>query len=308
MYHYIRNLQESRYPQIKGMDITEFENQLDFIKNHYSLINMTDLCDKEKILPDNSAILTFDDGYLDHFTSVFPLLVKKGMQGVFFVAPQTFIEKKVLDVNKIHLLLATVSIDVLNARLVELLQKLQGKYNLLQTVDELWDLYAKQGKYDNKETIFFKRMLQVVLPLQMRKEILGILFNQFMDVSEDVIAQELYMTLDQMKLMKNQGMLFGIHGYSHMWMDHMNRNELITEIEKALSAMDSLVDKDNWMISYPYGGYTSETIKIVKELGGKIGVTVETRKVDVSNDNNLILPRLDANDLPPKSCNYLNIK
>lgn len=182
MYHYIRNLQESRYPQIKGMDITEFENQLDFIKNHYSLINMTDLCDKEKILPDNSAILTFDDGYLDHFTSVFPLLVKKGMQGVFFVAPQTFIEKKVLDVNKIHLLLATVSIDVLNARLVELLQKLQGKYNLLQTVDELWDLYAKQGKYDNKETIFFKRMLQVVLPLQMRKEILGILFNQFMDV------------------------------------------------------------------------------------------------------------------------------
>jgi hypothetical protein len=30
MYHYVRDLKNSRYPQIKGLDINCFEEQLDF--------------------------------------------------------------------------------------------------------------------------------------------------------------------------------------------------------------------------------------------------------------------------------------
>jgi peptidoglycan/xylan/chitin deacetylase (PgdA/CDA1 family) len=39
------------------------------------------------VLPDNSILLTFDDGYLDNWTTVFPILKKYGMKATIFVTP-----------------------------------------------------------------------------------------------------------------------------------------------------------------------------------------------------------------------------
>ena len=38
-------------------------------------------------LPDNSILLTFDDGYLDNWVNVYPILRKYGMKGTIFVSP-----------------------------------------------------------------------------------------------------------------------------------------------------------------------------------------------------------------------------
>jgi peptidoglycan/xylan/chitin deacetylase (PgdA/CDA1 family) len=38
-------------------------------------------------LPDNSILLTFDDGYLDNWVYVYPILKKYGMKGTIFVSP-----------------------------------------------------------------------------------------------------------------------------------------------------------------------------------------------------------------------------
>lgn len=40
MYHYIRDLAHSRYPQIKGLDINLFRQQIEFLKSHFSVITM----------------------------------------------------------------------------------------------------------------------------------------------------------------------------------------------------------------------------------------------------------------------------
>lgn len=39
------------------------------------------------VLPDNSILLTFDDGYLDNWVHVYPILKKYGMKGTIFVSP-----------------------------------------------------------------------------------------------------------------------------------------------------------------------------------------------------------------------------
>jgi len=59
-------------------------------------------------LPKNALLLTFDDGYMDHFEYVFPILAKLGVQGSFFPPAKAILEHSVLDVNKIHFILATV--------------------------------------------------------------------------------------------------------------------------------------------------------------------------------------------------------
>jgi len=53
-----------------------------------------------KPLPKNAAMLTFDDGYVDHFTQVLPILDQAGISGSFFPPAKCILERKVLDVIK----------------------------------------------------------------------------------------------------------------------------------------------------------------------------------------------------------------
>ena len=43
MYHYVRDLKNSRYPRIKGFDISEFKSQIEFLKANYNIITMEQL-------------------------------------------------------------------------------------------------------------------------------------------------------------------------------------------------------------------------------------------------------------------------
>ena len=110
MYHYIRDLKNSRYPNIKGLDIEKFKKQIKFFKENYNFVRIEDLIEyyknpKEKGLTDKAILLTFDDGYKDHYTYVLPVLLENNIQGSFYIPTKCFQDKKVLDVNKIHFIL-----------------------------------------------------------------------------------------------------------------------------------------------------------------------------------------------------------
>ena len=67
MYHYVRDLSNSRYPGIKGLGIEKFAKQIQYIKKTYNVIKMEDFVDainNKTKLPPNSALLTFDDEFL----------------------------------------------------------------------------------------------------------------------------------------------------------------------------------------------------------------------------------------------------
>lgn len=40
MYHYVRELQVSRYPEIKGLEYSLFEQQLKFFKKNFHVVTM----------------------------------------------------------------------------------------------------------------------------------------------------------------------------------------------------------------------------------------------------------------------------
>lgn len=60
-------------------------------------------------LPEKALLLTFDDGYIDNYTYALPLLEEFGFQGSFFIPRKTFVTHQLLDVNKIHYILASAS-------------------------------------------------------------------------------------------------------------------------------------------------------------------------------------------------------
>ena len=68
----------------------------------------------------------------------------------------------------------------------------------------------------------------------------------------------------------------------------------------ALEAMDEIIDKECFVMNYPYGNYSEEVISYVKQKGCGLGVSVEARGAQLGVDNRFALPRWDCNDVYPK--------
>jgi peptidoglycan/xylan/chitin deacetylase (PgdA/CDA1 family) len=309
MYHYIRDLVHSRYPKIKGLDIAHFRQQIEFFKNNgYNFISpeiLTEAISNKNILPDNSVLLTFDDGYIDQYTYVFPILKEHGISAFFSMPGKIIAEHKVLDVNKIHFLLAAVKIEELLEATFEQLDFYRGSEYTYPANQDLFVKLAHPDRFDTSEVIFIKRLLQVELPEKLRNLITDELFRRYIPLKEEVFARELYMSMDQVHLMKQEGMCFGYHGYDHYWMNRLEEDVLIADIDRALDFFSGVIDKNGWICCYPYGSYSDSVIEIAKSKGAIWGLGTEVGVADISAIDLFKLPRLDTNDFPPMSENYL---
>ena len=308
MYHYTRDLIHSRYPDIKGMDVNLFRNQIEFLKNNFSIVDMEQVIDAvegKSILPSDAMLLTFDDGYIDNYTYAFPILEEFGVQGSFFIPGKTFATHQLLDVNKIHYILASANINRLIDDVKKQMDFYRGNEYDYPSTDELFNKYAIPSRFDIKETIFVKKMLQTVLPEKLRNTISSNLFEKYVGISEEKLAYELYMTETQIRTMKRHGMYIGIHGYDHYWLGNLPKEQMEKDISMALDTLDEFIDKKCWVMNYPYGSYNENVLEYIKSQGACVGLTTQVRVANLEKDNSLELPRLDCNDFPPKSSKYL---
>ena len=260
--------------------------------------------DGKTTLPENAVLLTFDDGYIDNYLTAFPLLKKHHMQGSFFIPGRTFTENVVLDVNKIHFILAVADTDKLVEAVKRELAYYRSDYPSLPSTEELWKTYAKAGRFDDERVIFVKRILQTAVPEKLRHTIADDLFREYVNVPEDAFSRELYMNRDQIRVMRENGMFIGCHGYNHYWLGNLTEAEMEQDIEKGLETISEFIDPDSWVMNYPYGSYNEDTINYVTGRGCKLAVTTEVEVANVSENNRYTVPRLDCNDFPPKSENY----
>lgn len=307
MYHYVRDLQHSRYPQIKGCDVRLFREQIKFLQKHYNFVTVEQVIDAYENgskLPPHSVLLSFDDAYADHFEYAFPILEHEHIQGAFYPPVKAVTEHTVLDVNKIHFILASTTPkqfpDLLDE--IKLLVAANADEYGLKTYDEYFNELAVANRFDPAEVIFVKRLLQVALPEELRKKMANILFEKIVGIEESAFSRELYMSLDQIKCMVDCGMHIGSHGYDHYWLSSLPREKQEFEIKKSIDFIGNVGgDVSNWTICYPYGDRNKETIQLLKENGCKLGMTTDVALADLNDyagDAIFNLPRLDTNDLP----------
>ena len=304
MYHYVRDLRNSRYPEIRGLDINDFKAQLDYLEKHYTFVTIEQIIntiERQEPLPQKAALLTFNDSYSDHFNNVFPLLDERSIQGCFYPEVAAIQEQRVLLNHKIHFVLAAAS----NSKKVKdfifsILDTIRNDYQL-ETKEYYYEKLAKASKYDSKDTIFVKRLLQSELPEQVREEVANQLFEEFVGVDQRVFSKELYLDDKQVRCMINHGMHFGILGYHHRRYDTMAKEEQEKEIKQAAKYLLEVGSNSSTLsVSYPWGAYNKETLEIMKSINCKVGFTTNAAVADLENHPKLELPRLDTNEIPKK--------
>lgn len=310
MYHYVRDLKNSRFPEIKGLEVELFKEQICYLEKNYHFVTAEQVIaafKEEERLPSKAVLLTFDDAYIDHYTNVFPILEHKKIQGCFYPPVKAITEHSVLDVNKVHFILAATPKDQfghLLEKIKQLLIQYQDEFQL-NTYDYYFEKLAVANRFDPKEVIFVKRLLQVELPEKLRNIITKQLFTEAVRIEEEVFSRELYMNKDQMRCMVNCGMHVGSHGYDHYWLGSLPKDKQNEEIQQAIHFIQEIGgDINNWTMCYPYGNYNDDTIDILKSNGCQFGLTTRVALASIdSTETDAIfkLPRLDTNDIPKQA-------
>ena len=299
MYHYVREIKNSKYSNLKGLEFKDFRKQINYFCKNFNILSKSDFIEiiqTKKIPKKPSIFLTFDDGYIDHYQYVFPYLHEKKITGSFYPPVKAIENKMVLDVNKIHfilekeqnskLILKEIDNYLLKVKLKPLSEQNLSKINL-------------KSKYDNRNIVLIKRLLQFYFPEHLRKKIINYLFAKFLNKDINEFSKELYMNKRQIKEMYSEKMDFGSHGVNHYWWKFLKKNEQEKEILNSRKFFENLgFDSKNFSVCFPYGSYNTDTINLLKKNNIKFALTSKFGGVDKTNlKNNLTLPRYDTNDI-----------
>lgn len=308
MYHYVRKIKDSKYPGIKGLEFDLFREQIAWLIKNFSVITIDDALEQfesnKAILPENACLLTFDDGYSDHYEYVLPILKKYGVQGSFFIPAKTILEKTVLDVNKIHFILAIGDVKEIISKVFNIMEQYRKEGWKIEPNEQLFKKLAVTERFDTKEVVFVKRLLQNELPEQIRHSITSKLFQECVKMSEEEFSEELYLNMGQIQYMKECGMYIGPHGYQHYWLGEIKEEEMQKDIDVSLNALASFIDSNRWVMNYPYGSYNQAVIDYIKKKGCKMAFSTEVAEAVLNGESRYTIPRFDTNDFPPKSMKY----
>ncbi|MCX5695193.1 MAG: polysaccharide deacetylase family protein [Candidatus Omnitrophica bacterium] len=254
---------------------------------------------RDTALPKKAVLLTFDDGYIDHFSTVFPILKERKIQGCFFPSVRAIKHNEVLDVNKIHFILAAAGkLSSLLDDVYSCLDEYRSEYDL-KSNEYYYSKFAKKSRFDSRAVIFIKHLLQKELKADLRKVIINRLFAKYVSKDEADFSKGLYMNLEQLRHIIGNGMYVGGHGYDHCWFNALAPELQEKEVDLSIDFLKELGSPiDNWVMSYPYGAYNDSLISILKKKDCKLGLTSRVGVAKFTKENMFKLERLDTNDLP----------
>ncbi len=300
MYHYVRPNSKRMSERHNVLDLDLFDRQLDVMAQKYDFILGNDLLavgDDSSAL-ENKIWLTFDDGYRVCIDYVLPSFLEKGVVGTFYIPTEAIFKRKLLDVNKIHILLSSRATP-------QEIVKIAGQYYSDTRLEEIlnitfFDLFAKYGVanlWNDRETEFIKKLFQKIIPTDIRKKYLSHVFSQVIERSESSWVDEFYITPDDVQTLINNGMEIGSHGHSHEWLAEMTVERQHDELTKSFAHLDNAV-KDGKVRSMccPFGSYNDDTLNILRSLDVRIGVLnrIETyAEFEVEAHDLLELDRID---------------
>ena len=302
MYHYVRDLPRTRYPEIKGLLTEKFEGQLDYILKHYTVCSVGRIISSmrgEDELPLNPCILTFDDGFIDHYVTVFPRLDARGIVGSFYPPARAIEENRLTNTHKIHFVLAsTADYRKLVEDTFELIRPYRANYDIPDD-ENLYETHATCSRDGDPPQVVFIKRIQRALPEEVRADVVDSLFVRHVSDSEETLAKELYMDMTQLRCMARHGMEIGGHGYSHTWLEILARGEQDKEIHRTVDFLTKIYGHKpaNWVMDYPYGSYNDVTIDLLNHAGCALGLTTQADLVSELSKP-MELSRLDTNDLP----------
>lgn len=283
MFHYVT--ENFNYYHFDKNEFEEVIKQLSSTKKIINLKQLKQLQNKNEEINDDFVMLTFDDGTIDHYKYVYPILKKYNSTGLFFIC-SNIINKSILDIQFIHQLLNRVSANEIYLEI----QKYILENNIAIDTNSIVD-----SKLGNWKEIYIKRIIQTVFTLEHSKEILEKLIRKY---NISINFEDYYMSIDNMLEMKKNKMEFGCHTNIHKRLSLLTKEEQTEEIRENMQVLyknNLLTEQDILSVAYPFGNYNALTMEVLKELDFDFAFTV--KEDNIYKVGKYEIPRYDCNIL-----------
>jgi peptidoglycan/xylan/chitin deacetylase (PgdA/CDA1 family) len=299
MYHYVRPTDQQQ-PHLFYLNVDDFVKQLDFFEKNYGFVTREQwqtFTENPNQLP-QGVVLTFDDGLIDHYRYVYPILKARGIWGIFYISSSTLKADVLLSVHRVHYLLGRFGGEGVLAALNSVVNEsmfIDGFYEQLKAVP-----YTMQSM--DGDSVQVKKIVNYALKPEVKDTVLGRVF-EILGLSEAAIAHDFYMKPEHIREMAMAGFSFGAHGSSHNLLTKFSGEELEAEVAGSVQLMNQVLPVISDTFCYPFGGvdsWNSEVLDSLQNQKIRYGFVVQSGDIssyDMAN-RPLCLPRYDCNEFP----------
>jgi peptidoglycan/xylan/chitin deacetylase (PgdA/CDA1 family) len=128
-------------------------------------------------------------------------------------------------------------------------------------------------------------------PILKKKNIPFILF-----ISTAYVGKKGYMNWEQIKEVEKSGLgIIGNHSHTHEYLVDQTNNQIINDINRAIKLFEKKLGHSPKYFSYPFGEYSNDFKKILKNLNFNIAFGQHSGMID-STKNSLEFPRFPINE------------
>jgi peptidoglycan/xylan/chitin deacetylase (PgdA/CDA1 family) len=271
MYHRVDNTVDKHLSKLT-VSVNSFEEQLIYFKNNFDCLRLTDdWSDASK----TAVLLTFDDGYMDNFHNVLPLLEKYNVPATIFITTQNiglddefWWDRLAADYSackesfsvpglEMEVSKAQYTYRTLSAQLVAMKEKEKGEW---------FEDFEKSNKI-----LFASR-------------------KEFRTLTKEELS-----TLSKHRLID-----IGLHTHHHYPLGTLSYEEQKEELLLSITKLKALVPDYINFLSLPHGSSNERTIKVCNELNIKAVLLANDNYSSSANKSSKRINRIIMPDLKGK--------
>jgi peptidoglycan/xylan/chitin deacetylase (PgdA/CDA1 family) len=240
-----------------------FGRCLDFINKHYHVVTLADLQKSLQggaPLPNNAALITFDDGWRDTLQHAQPELKRRHMTAVLFIATEVLSLKN----NRWW-----------QDALVAVLRDQDARRLLVNALQHLAPAENNRSKSNDRQLTAELATMTETARFELLNQVLAL---------ENSARQML--TPNDLQCFEKDCFEFGAHGHTHAPLPYIAAAAI--ELAQSYQYMRSM-DATPITMSFPHGAYDDSLVEAAKGIGYKFVFTSEPTLTSTANNT---LPRL----------------
>jgi len=271
MFHHFHD--EKHLPAQGSLNSEDFSNMIDWLSERHNLIGAKEYLDKfEKSKLDPYDIcLSFDDALLCQYDIAIPVLEKRNIDAFFFVYSSVFTGTpdnleifRYFRTNMFNSVDAFYEIffSIIERELKDQLRPHLDRYNSLDYLSA-FPFYTEKDKW-------FRYLRDQILGADRYEEIMIALMNES-NFHYQVLADDLWMSEDNVSEIAKRGHVVGLHSFSHpTQMSKLTYEEQLNQYKDNYNHLSGLVG-DIVSMAHPCGDYNEQTLEILDQLGIRLG-------------------------------------
>lgn len=295
MYHRIR--QENFDPWEICVNEENFIQHLQILSQSYEVVPLSLL--KRSLLRQANkrriVCITFDDGYLDNFTTAVPLLKDYGFPGTFFIPTQILNGRNLFwweAVDIIFWMQEQLPGNIHLGKDKNIFNQIIKKNEYQRDIQYERDWSANMMPPSTKRCSLYLELCAWIKERTPEEQ--KLITGQVLSYLEDTFAFEKSfkkMSGEQICSLISQGFEIGAHTVHHPALSYQDDAVQRDEIQTGKAALEQLIGYPVTAFAYPHGNFNKQTKRIVRNAGFKQAFTTENGSAGINTDW-YSLPRL----------------